>query len=74
MRGDNHRIISFRRANQIEEQAYEKANAPQNALNYGQMRPEMRPLTDEEGEVRELTEDDFKGMCPLARLIPAWWS
>ncbi len=28
------------------------------------------PLTDEEGEVRELTEDDFKGARPLAEVHP----
>lgn len=30
----------------------------------------MRPLTDEEGEVRELTEEDFEGMRPLAEVDP----
>jgi uncharacterized protein len=31
LRGDKHRVISFRRANEIEEQAYEKANAARDA-------------------------------------------
>jgi uncharacterized protein len=31
IRGDKRRIISFRKANEIEEQAYEKANAARNA-------------------------------------------
>jgi uncharacterized protein (DUF4415 family)/predicted XRE-type DNA-binding protein len=30
----------------------------------------MRPLTDEEGEVRELTAEDFKGMRPIAEVDP----
>ncbi len=34
------------------------------------MRPEMRPLTDEDGEVRELTAEDFKGMRPLSEVDP----
>lgn len=29
-----------------------------------------RPLTDEEGEVRELTRKDFKGMGPIAEVDP----
>jgi hypothetical protein len=44
------------------------------------MRPEMRPelttvttapLTNEGGEVRKLTEEDFRGMRPLAEVDPA---
>jgi uncharacterized protein (DUF4415 family) len=34
------------------------------------MRPPFRPLTDEDGEVRELTEEDFRGMRPLAEVDP----
>jgi uncharacterized protein (DUF4415 family) len=30
----------------------------------------MRPLTDEDGEVRELTAEDFKGMRPLSEVDP----
>jgi uncharacterized protein (DUF4415 family) len=30
----------------------------------------MRPLTDEDGEVRELTAEDFKGMRPLREADP----
>jgi uncharacterized protein (DUF4415 family) len=36
------------------------------------MRPPMRPLTDEEGEVRELTAEDFKGMRPLREVDPGF--
>lgn len=33
--------------------------------------PKKRPpLTDEEGEVRELTREDFKGMRPLREVDP----
>jgi predicted DNA binding CopG/RHH family protein len=33
--------------------------------------PEMRPpLTDEEGNVRELTEEDFRNMRPLSEVDP----
>ena len=28
------------------------------------------PLTDEDGEVRELTEEDFRGMRPIAEADP----
>jgi uncharacterized protein (DUF4415 family) len=28
------------------------------------------PLTDEEGEVRELTREDFKGMQPMREVMP----
>jgi uncharacterized protein (DUF4415 family) len=38
------------------------------------MRPplqrEMRPLTDEEGEVRELTAEDFRDMRPVREVMP----
>ena len=33
-------------------------------------RPPMRPLTDEDGEVRELTAEDFEGMRPLSEIDP----
>ena len=33
-------------------------------------RPPMRPLIDEDGEVRELTAEDFKGMRPLSEIDP----
>jgi hypothetical protein len=37
-----------------------------------EIRPEMRPeLTDDEGEVRELTEADFRNMRPLSEVDPA---
>src|SRR5208337_4972131 len=29
-----------------------------------------KPLTDEEGEVRELTKADFRAMRPLAEVVP----
>jgi len=33
--------------------------------------PKRRPpLTDEEGEVRELTREDFKGMRPMREVMP----
>ena len=36
------------------------------------MRPPLRPLTDEEGEVRELTDEDFANMDlrPVAEAFP----
>lgn len=36
------------------------------------MRPPLRPLTDEEGEVRELTDEDFANMDlrPVAETFP----
>jgi uncharacterized protein (DUF4415 family) len=34
------------------------------------LRPPMRPLADEDGEVRELTEEDFAPMRPLAEVDP----
>jgi uncharacterized protein (DUF4415 family) len=34
------------------------------------LRRPMRPLTDEEGEVRELTEEDFAEMRPIAEVDP----
>ena len=35
------------------------------------MRPDLRPpLTDEDGEVRELTAEDFEGMRPLSEVDP----
>lgn len=34
------------------------------------LRPPLRPLTDDEGEVRELTEEDFVGMRPIAEVDP----
>lgn len=33
-------------------------------------RPPMRPMTDEEGEVRELAEEAFKGMLPVREVHP----
>ncbi len=36
------------------------------------MRPNMRPLTDDEGEVRELTAEDFEGMRPLREVDPGF--
>jgi uncharacterized protein (DUF4415 family) len=35
-----------------------------------QMRRELRPLTDEEGEVRELTRQDFRDMKPVREVMP----
>jgi uncharacterized protein (DUF4415 family) len=35
-----------------------------------EMRPSTRPLTDEDGEVCELTAEDFKGMRPLTEIDP----
>jgi uncharacterized protein (DUF4415 family) len=35
-----------------------------------QMRRELRPLTDEEGEVRELTREDFRDMKPVREVMP----
>src|SRR5271165_1499933 len=35
-------------------------------------RPAMQPLTDEEGEVRELTAEDFKTMRPLRKVDPSF--
>ncbi len=35
-----------------------------------QLRPDLRPLTDEDGEVGELTAEDFKGMRPLSEIDP----
>jgi uncharacterized protein (DUF4415 family) len=32
----------------------------------------MRPLTDEDGEVRELTREDFEGMRPLREVDPGF--
>ena len=32
------------------------------------MRPEMKPLTDEDGEVRELTAEDSRNMRPLSEI------
>ena len=37
-----------------------------------EMRPRMRPLTDEEGEVRELTAEGFKSMRPLREADPGF--
>ena len=34
------------------------------------MRKKRPPLTDEEGEVRELTREDFKGMRPIREVDP----
>jgi hypothetical protein len=34
------------------------------------MRPPMRPLTDEAGEVRELTVADFRQMKPIREAMP----
>jgi uncharacterized protein (DUF4415 family) len=34
------------------------------------LRPELRPLTDKDGEVRELTAEDFKSMRPIAEADP----
>jgi uncharacterized protein (DUF4415 family) len=34
------------------------------------LRRELRPLTDEDGEVRELTAEDFKDMRPLREVDP----
>jgi uncharacterized protein (DUF4415 family) len=34
------------------------------------LRPEMRPLTDEEGEVRELKRKDFRDMKPAREVMP----
>ncbi len=36
------------------------------------VRPPMRSLTDEEGEVRELTAEDFKSMRPLREADPSF--
>lgn len=30
-----------------------------------------KPLTDEHGEVRELTDEDFKHMQPMEKVLPA---
>ena len=35
-----------------------------------EMKPPTRPLIDEDGEVRELTAEDFKGMRPLSEVDP----
>ena len=35
-----------------------------------QMRRELRPLTDEEGEVRELKREDFREMKPVREVMP----
>jgi uncharacterized protein (DUF4415 family) len=29
-----------------------------------------KPLTDKDGEVRELTAEDFRAMCPMAEVLP----
>jgi uncharacterized protein (DUF4415 family) len=34
------------------------------------MRRPLRPLTDKDGEVRELTAEDFRGMRPIAEADP----
>ncbi|MGH8568489.1 MAG: BrnT family toxin, partial [Gammaproteobacteria bacterium] len=49
------RVISFRRANQRER----RANMAKHL-----------PLTDEEGEVRELTQADFSRGHPASRVLP----
>ena len=35
-----------------------------------ELRAPMRPLTDEDGEVRELTREDFRRMRPIAEVDP----
>jgi len=34
------------------------------------LKPSARPLTDEDGEVRELTREDFRRMRPIAEVDP----
>ena len=34
------------------------------------LKPSARPLTDEDGEVRELTREDFRRMRPIAEIDP----
>jgi uncharacterized protein len=70
MRGVNRRVISLRRANEKEEQAYVKANETEKQAYEKVLRPPLRPLTDEDGEVRELTEEDFRDMRPLSEVDP----
>jgi uncharacterized protein (DUF4415 family) len=43
---------------------------PMRPALHQEKRPEMRPLTDEDGEVRELTRKDFEGMRPIAEVDP----
>lgn len=40
------------------------------SLNAKDKSSTLRPLTDDKGEVRELTKDDFRNMRPLREVDP----